>query len=114
MASLYVIVFKGEDDNTIFLMDKNEVVMGSDHGALVQRMAATVSHLEWCIKGSPVRYRHFFGERVSTTPISDKTKKLYQRMIDTMRIEPVYNMILGSPKTHLIDMKKDQKEKQHE
>lgn len=110
MAKLFAVVFTDKDGRTLFLLDAKDAVISSDYSHLAERIGETVKHLKWLIDGSPVTYRSFFGQHTRTTPIEKSLVELYQQMINTVRIEPIHNMILGSNKTHFIDMRAESKE----
>lgn len=107
-AKIYVVVFTLENGDTQFLLDNSEIVAGSDYGHLVERIGKTVNHLRWLIAGSPTkRSNFFFGTRTEYTELSDDTKKCYRQMVNTIRIEPIHDVVLGTPGMHLVSMRSE-------
>tara|TARA_B000000565_G_scaffold255758_1_gene237514 strand:+ start:39435 stop:39845 length:411 start_codon:yes stop_codon:yes gene_type:complete len=107
-AKIYVVVFTLENGDTQFLLDNSEIVAGSDYGHLVERIGKTVNHLKWLIAGSPTkRSNFFFGTRTEYTELSDDTKKRYRQMVNTIRIEPIHDVVLGTPGKHLVSMRSE-------
>tara|TARA_Y100000590_G_scaffold453245_1_gene597949 strand:- start:2470 stop:2865 length:396 start_codon:yes stop_codon:yes gene_type:complete len=108
VAKIYIVVYTLEDGDTEFLLDGDSLVAGCNYGHLVERIGKTVNHLKWLIAGSPTEVSNFFfGSRTEYTKISDELRAKYCQIIDTIRIEPIHDVVLGKPGKHLVSMRQE-------
>ncbi len=97
MSTLYALVFTDKEGKKVFVDVDNAPIFYFDYGEIVNTVRNLRIEIKWRVDNRPTTTTSlFFGTKTTYDPLPQEYRELLKQILDTMSIERVYDVVLGT------------------